>query len=508
MKILIQVSSLSYKTFHYLAKRIKERYPDSEFAIIGSGSEGRGKDFFLKQTDVQYNFFDETSDADVKFKDDINFQIIENFERQSGLFVWKIVSSDRKIGGAFLQNSLGYGSKHQNNKKYILKAVERRIVSVGDIFEKFKPDVFLPAMAMADIDVGIYEGMCKIHNTKYAVVTVSRVKNYCAFSSNTMLNLDKIYTDTRKMIGGNKNPSENASKLYNDLMKEIESPDYFDSKINNQFKVNALFLLKHLIFKPVLLFLEALSFCFKHNDYYALKGSYIRGVHKGLQYLNITSKSFGEKLHESQKYIYFPLHINPEYSTLTQGGMLQDQLVIIELLAKSIPFDWIVYVKEHPATVIYRLRPRDFYKKIESIPNVRMAPTYSNMHKVISNAEMVATITGTSGWEAVLRGRPVIAFSDYIDIFEATGLSLKNTDINKLPARIASEICRIEAIPYKEKSRRIKLLLSAILSNSFWVSHPKVLFYDEIGTNEEYEVCGKELADGLINFLPSMFVKI
>jgi hypothetical protein len=259
------------------------------------------------------------------------------------------------------------------------------------------------------------------------------------------------------------------------------------------------------VFKPILLFLEALSCCIKRKECYALKSSYIRGLYKGLQYLNVSSKDFGEELCESQKYIYYPLHINPEYSTLTQGGMLQDQLVIIELLAKSVPSDWIVYVKEHPATVIYRLRPRDFYKKITSIPNVKIAPTYSDMHNIVSNAKMVATITGTSGWEAVLRGKPVIGFSDYVDIFDATGLSLKNVDLNKLPVKISSEICRIEAISDEEKIRRIKLLLSAVLNNSFWVTFPKQLFYDKVGTDHEYNICGAELADGLIRHLSDQF---
>lgn len=503
MKILLQVSSLSYKTYHYLCKRVKEKYPDCEFAIIGSNKYGR--DFFIKQSDIQYLFFDDVSEEKANFNDDINFNIIKNFEKQSGQFVWKLVSSDRKIGGAFLHNSLGYGSKYQNNRKYILKKIEREITAIDNIFKKFKPDVFIPAIAMGNTSVGIYEGMCQIYSAQYSVVTISRVKNYCSFSDNAMLNLDRIDSETRRMIDESKLPSRGACKLYNDLMKEIEKPDYFDSETKREFKVDTLFLLRHLIFKPILLFIEALFYCIKHQECHTLKGSYIRGLYKGLQYLNVSSKGFGRKLSKTQKYIYYPLHINPEYSTLIQGGLLQDQLVVIELLAKSIPSDWIVYVKEHPATVVYRLRPRSFYKKIESIPNVEIAPTYSDMHNIISNAEMVATMTGTSAWEAVLRGKPVITFSDYINIFDATGLSLKNTDINKMPERLRLEICRIKSISDKEKSLRIKILLSSILDNSFWISYPKVLFYYEIGTNEEYEVCGKELADGLIKFLPNFF---
>ena len=212
-------------------------------------------------------------------------------------------------------------------------------------------------------------------------------------------------------------------------------------------------------------------------------------------------------LPKSQKYLLFPLHLNPEYSTLVQGGLLQDQLVIIELLAKSVPSDWIVYVKEHPATIMAKLRPRNFYKKINDIPNVEIAPIDSDVHTIISNSEMVVILTGTSGWEAILRRIPVIAFSDYINVFDALGLSAKVSDLNKLPELISTEVLRIKLISDKERANRVKLFLTAVLNNSFWVTYPKVLFYDAIGTDEEYQVCGFELAEGLIEFLPSMFTK-
>ena len=66
---------------------------------------------------------------------------------------------------------------------------------------------------------------------------------------------------------------------------------------------------------------------------------------------------------------------------------------------------------------------------------------------------------------------------------------------------------RIKLIPNNERARRVKLFLTAMLNNSFWVTHPKVLFYDEIGADHEYEKCGVELAEGLIKFLPNIFSK-
>ena len=72
------------------------------------------------------------------------------------------------------------------------------------------------------------------------------------------------------------------------------------------------------------------------------------------------------------------------------GVMWQDQLNIIEALAKSIPNDWVLYVKEHPGVVTNRIRPYSMYRRMAELPNVVIAPVYENTNTIIQNAEMIA----------------------------------------------------------------------------------------------------------------------
>ena len=65
-----------------------------------------------------------------------------------------------------------------------------------------------------------------------------------------------------------------------------------------------------------------------------------------------------------------------------------------------------------------------------------------DMNTIINKAEMVAVINGTSGWEGILRGKPVINLSDHM--FDELGLSKKCTDIEKLSTEIYDEIKRIK----------------------------------------------------------------
>ena len=43
--------------------------------------------------------------------------------------------------------------------------------------------------------------------------------------------------------------------------------------------------------------------------------------------------------------------------------------------------------------------------------------------------------------------------------------------------------------------------LEAVVENGFTITYPTVFSYGKKGTDEEYEVCGRELADAFIQYL-------
>lgn len=109
-----------------------------------------------------------------------------------------------------------------------------------------------------------------------------------------------------------------------------------------------------------------------------------------------------------QNYIYFPLHLQPELTTSALGGVYCDQLLALELLVSKLPRGWKVVVKENPKQRLYR-RDAFFYQRLASIPDtvyVKEADTYHLMQ----HAKLVATITGTAGWEAISGGKPALIF--------------------------------------------------------------------------------------------------
>ena len=110
-----------------------------------------------------------------------------------------------------------------------------------------------------------------------------------------------------------------------------------------------------------------------------------------------------------RKYVYFPLHLQPELTTSALGGIYADQLLALERLAEMLPSDWVIYVKENPKQTEMQ-RDKVFFQRIAALSNVNIVPMQTNSMELIRSAQFVATITGTAGWEAISVGKKVLVF--------------------------------------------------------------------------------------------------
>jgi len=114
---------------------------------------------------------------------------------------------------------------------------------------------------------------------------------------------------------------------------------------------------------------------------------------------------------EGDQYIYFPLHLQPELSTSPMAGAFVDQHLILEILARSIPENFLIYVKEHPTQNLQK-RSTDFYSKLTRISKARLISTAINSSELSKGSLAVATATGTAGWEALFLGKNVLLFGN------------------------------------------------------------------------------------------------
>jgi len=218
------------------------------------------------------------------------------------------------------------------------------------------------------------------------------------------------------------------------------------------------------------------------------------------QSYKVSHPNFGKHLDSKQKYVLYPLQVQPEYSSNVLAPLWLDTINTIENIAKSIPSDWIVYVKEHPATLTDRFRPKNFYNKIKAIPNVEFAPTHLESYKVIKNSKIVITTGYNSiAFDTIILKKPLLEFNK--NYWSNIDLSGHCSDFEKLSRNILDEIDRYNNISSEEKDRRIKCLIESALKYSFKLNFVKLAFFNETGSDEDQKKCGFEIANGFIEHL-------
>ncbi|MBT3629079.1 MAG: hypothetical protein HOM52_12110 [Rhodospirillaceae bacterium] len=107
-------------------------------------------------------------------------------------------------------------------------------------------------------------------------------------------------------------------------------------------------------------------------------------------------------------FVFFPLATEPESSIGQYSPEFFFQHAAIAALSRDLPAGMKLAVKE--AVWAVGRRPADFYKQIAELKNVVwLNMTEQGIH-IAQQATAVATITGTSGFEAAVHGTPVISF--------------------------------------------------------------------------------------------------
>ena len=118
----------------------------------------------------------------------------------------------------------------------------------------------------------------------------------------------------------------------------------------------------------------------------------------------------------NKKYVYLPLHYQPECNTSPVAEHFADQILLAKILSAALPKDWIIYVKEHIAQWNYRnaqphlFRHAGYYRELADLSNVRLIDPLISSYDLIVLAQAVAVASGTAGWEALARGKPVLFF--------------------------------------------------------------------------------------------------
>jgi hypothetical protein len=117
-----------------------------------------------------------------------------------------------------------------------------------------------------------------------------------------------------------------------------------------------------------------------------------------------------DELNQSDiKIIYVPLHLQPELSTVTLGNLYEDQLSMIEVISSELGKEGVILVKENPYQNSFQ-RKKDFFERVKKLKNVYLININYPSSELLEKSDIVATISGTAGWEAIKGGKQCLLF--------------------------------------------------------------------------------------------------
>jgi hypothetical protein len=397
--------------------------------------------------------------------------------------IWEVVSYDREFGRGYIKDIFGYDSKYIIEKEKILIDIINDAKNIEILLRKVKPNFFCLSTCVGSANGALFYYFCKFLKINFITATTSRFKNYFYLADNLLYRNSKIKKNYL-LLNKKKNKDLEVEKFY----KEINSTSTISS--------DALFVkekIKILNSKILLKYIDLIKFITKHTIFFLLhkfgykaktivtyeEYPFFQPVYQKIKLLNnlIYLKKKKYQISLNTKYIYFPLHRTPEYSTLIVGNKYMDQLYLIETLSKNIPAGYKLLVKEHPSMLESTPRLMSFYQTLMKFPNVELVDIRLSAKKIIKKAQLVIVIDGSSAIEAIIAETPVLTMVPFV--YDFLELSIENSKVETLNQDIKKALLIKKKFKREEIKSKIKKLLKSILSTCYNMRNPDIFYYTQ-----------------------------
>jgi len=421
---------------YYLQKNL-----DCElFAVIDITN--RPKEFFKEQNLIKFEkiwFYHDNINKNKK--PDMDF--LKKFEIEKGINLWQLALNERIF--------YRFNDYHSFSKDEMLSILSQECLFFEEILDSHNFDYFLTKETALHHHHLFYE-MVRARKIKTSILNISPLGNRC-FLSQEYMKID--FPEKHQFTSQNKTFEEiQEFRKKGALSKQHASytEKHGSSKIE-RIKAAIQFLL-----------ISNNSNEDTHFTYYGRKKlkvlfNEIRLSIEKKKRKKFLDKNSQYKINQENPFVYFPMHVEPERSTLLAAPFYTNQIEVIRHIAKSIPIDHILLVKEHPSQELREWREISDYKQIIDIPNVRLIHPTVKSDELMKSSSLVISIGGTSAFEAAFFRKPSIIFTELGYQQLSSVIRVKN--IEELPKAIN------EALNIEVSASDLERYVDLIDKNSF-----------------------------------------
>jgi len=159
---------------------------------------------------------------------------------------------------------------------------------------------------------------------------------------------------------------------------------------------------------------------------------------------------------EYPNFIFYGFHKQPESSIDVCGRYNENQYIDILNIWRMLPAGWYLILKEHTNAV--GDRKKKFYKSLMKLPGVVLVDEHTDSYKLISNAKITFSVTGTISLEAGLMNKKAVTLSRTFFNSISTVYNFSFTELEKMS---------IPDLVEKKEKDNVTQYKKYILSNSF-----------------------------------------
>ena len=395
------VSRFSYDFSKQAMEQVFSRMP---FSFCGIISVGRDPDFFSGIPTESQEWFC-SSDIRSGIYDNVDWSTVLPLDQ-------KILGSLRECESVFMdivgrlewKRSVSYRQRHD--------WYHRHVRFWNDYLTRNNINLFISAWLPHEIpDIIIYH-LCKLRGIPVLYFHTSSVRDI-SFTEHDIresaIQIEKRYEELLKEFQNETNPDNiPLTPLFADRFSALTRKAGEKPPVESVKRKTYWGIVRELCIHKPLQFLESVLGYFTPSGVLRAFGA----IHRSrlIKERNRFYDAHAIQPDFSEAFVYLPLHFQPEASTVPMGGAYADQILLAELLSTRLPKDVLIYIKEHPRQSSWLDRTTQDYQRLIALPNVRLIARDVDTFQLREQCRAVATVTGSAGFEALFRGKPVLLF--------------------------------------------------------------------------------------------------
>ncbi|KKS34914.1 MAG: hypothetical protein UU95_C0007G0051 [Parcubacteria group bacterium GW2011_GWC2_42_12] len=381
--------------------------------------------------------------------------------------IWPIVMSLRNHVYSY-KDEFYYSYKQNVPDEEIIDYIKAVYKYIKEIFHKFNPEIIIAPnfVALPHIMLNLYAQKRGVIMT---TVTDCKIKNYCIFTHDYNESSGPFYDRVDALNNGlAETANRERARIYiKDFRQIFKRPVYAEIyELDNKRTIKGK--IRHTLSPYYQIFIWYFRRSINHMKNIGITVDYrppkiiLRDHYCQERYKKIANNLNYYSFAKVNKFVYFPWQYQPEVATDVIAPYFINQIEVARQVAMSLPDDYTLVVKDHPAMLGFR-SPANLERMARTV-NVKLIDYRISSEQVLKRASLVISHNSTTLAEAAFYNKPAIQLGNLGKTLKLPNV-FKYTDLPNLSKKI-KEVLGVD-LKTEDYERKLENYVAAVYDTGF-----------------------------------------